>query len=181
MSLCASIYMCFVVTCWERADLLALVCGVYCDPNRQADIRALESVQCHAARYVNNDYTTRTSGCGIVMVKVLGWESSEDRRYVARHSLLYKIIQNGRVDINAATYLVQWNRCTRKQSAYFQERINNEIDFHPFFPRTIREWNAEPSNGKGQLFHIRCAHIPQDQLRSFSVPGPITGRRSSKG
>ena len=26
MSLCASVYMCFVVTCWERADLLALVC-----------------------------------------------------------------------------------------------------------------------------------------------------------
>ena len=29
MSLCASVYMCLVVTCWERADLLALVCGVY--------------------------------------------------------------------------------------------------------------------------------------------------------
>ena len=29
MSLSASIYMCFVVTCWERADLLALVCGVF--------------------------------------------------------------------------------------------------------------------------------------------------------
>ena len=29
MSLCASVYMCFVVACWERADLLALVCGVY--------------------------------------------------------------------------------------------------------------------------------------------------------
>ena len=29
MSLCPSVYMCFVVTCWERADLLALVCGVY--------------------------------------------------------------------------------------------------------------------------------------------------------
>ena len=28
MSLCASIYMCFAVTCWERADPLALVCGV---------------------------------------------------------------------------------------------------------------------------------------------------------
>ena len=23
--------MCFVVTCWERADLLALVCGVCCE------------------------------------------------------------------------------------------------------------------------------------------------------
>ena len=29
MSLCASVYMCLVVTCWERADLLALVCVVY--------------------------------------------------------------------------------------------------------------------------------------------------------
>ena len=28
MSLCASVNMCLVVTCWERADLLALVCGV---------------------------------------------------------------------------------------------------------------------------------------------------------
>ena len=27
-SLCVSVYMCFVVTCWERADLLALDCGV---------------------------------------------------------------------------------------------------------------------------------------------------------
>ena len=31
MSLCASVYMFFVVTCWERADLLALVCGIYCE------------------------------------------------------------------------------------------------------------------------------------------------------
>ena len=29
MSLCVSVYMCFVVTCWEWADLLALICGVY--------------------------------------------------------------------------------------------------------------------------------------------------------
>ena len=28
MPLCASVYVCFVVTSWERADLLALVCGV---------------------------------------------------------------------------------------------------------------------------------------------------------
>ena len=30
MSLCASVHMCFVVTCWERAYLLALVCVVCC-------------------------------------------------------------------------------------------------------------------------------------------------------
>ena len=28
MPLCASVYMCLVVTCLERADVLALVCGV---------------------------------------------------------------------------------------------------------------------------------------------------------
>ena len=25
MPLCASVYMCFLVTCWERADLLTLI------------------------------------------------------------------------------------------------------------------------------------------------------------
>ena len=28
LDLCAAVYMCFVVTCWERVDLLGLVCGV---------------------------------------------------------------------------------------------------------------------------------------------------------
>ena len=28
MPLCASVYLCLVVTCWERAELLALVCGI---------------------------------------------------------------------------------------------------------------------------------------------------------
>ena len=28
MPLCASVYLCLVVTCWEMADFLALVCGV---------------------------------------------------------------------------------------------------------------------------------------------------------
>ena len=28
MPLCVSVYMCLVVTCWERADFLAIICGV---------------------------------------------------------------------------------------------------------------------------------------------------------
>ena len=31
MHLYVSVYMCLVVTCWERADLMALVCGICCD------------------------------------------------------------------------------------------------------------------------------------------------------
>ena len=29
MSLCTSVYMCFVVTCWERADLSLSLCHRY--------------------------------------------------------------------------------------------------------------------------------------------------------
>ena len=28
MPLCASVYLCLVVTCWEKADILDPVCGV---------------------------------------------------------------------------------------------------------------------------------------------------------
>ena len=31
MSLCPSLYLCLVVTCWERADLLALVLVYNCE------------------------------------------------------------------------------------------------------------------------------------------------------
>ena len=31
LPLCASVYMCFVVTCWESAALLALVCVSNCE------------------------------------------------------------------------------------------------------------------------------------------------------
>ena len=31
MPLYTSVYMCLVVTCRERGDLLAVVCGVYCE------------------------------------------------------------------------------------------------------------------------------------------------------
>ena len=31
MPMYASVYLCLVVTSWEMADLLGLVCGVYCE------------------------------------------------------------------------------------------------------------------------------------------------------
>ena len=61
------------------------------DPHLQKDIKSLEQVQRRAARYVYNDYTSRTPGCVKAMVKDIGWESLQDRRYTARLSLLYKM------------------------------------------------------------------------------------------
>ena len=73
------------------------------DPYRQADIKALEQVKGRAARYVYNDYTSRTPGCVTEMVNELGWESLQDRRQISRLSLLYKA-HHGLVDLDKATY-----------------------------------------------------------------------------
>ena len=63
------------------------------DPHHQGDIKILEQVQRRAARYVFNgyDYTIRTPGCVKAMVNDIGWESLEDRRSIARLSLICKM------------------------------------------------------------------------------------------
>ena len=73
------------------------------DPYHQGDIQTLEQVQRGAARYVYNDYTTRTPGCVTAMVKDIVWESLQDRRYIARLSLLYKM-QHALVDVDTSSY-----------------------------------------------------------------------------
>ena len=107
------------------------------DPHHQGDIKILEQVQRRAARYVYNDYTTRTPGCVTAMVKDIVLESLEDRRSIARLSLLYKM-QHGLVDVDTTSYLQQGDSPTRGRRGYFQ--INS------FFPRTIREWNDLPGD-----------------------------------
>ena len=88
------------------------------DPQRQADIRALECPM-RAARYVNNDYTMCTSGCVTDMIKWLGWEGVEDRCYVARYSLLYKI-QNGLTSIS----YIPWLQVTDTQESSLHSSRN---------------------------------------------------------
>ena len=119
------------------------------DPHLQKDIKSLEQVQRRAARYVCNDYTyladytTRTPGCVKAIVKDIGWESLQDRRYTARLSLLYKI-QHGLVDIEGPRYLKPSDSRTRGQRGLFQERINCDVYYNSFFPHTIRDWNDLP-------------------------------------
>ena len=113
------------------------------DPHKQGDIKTLEQVQRRAARYVCNDYTSRTPGCVSAMVEDIGWESLQDRRYYARVSLLYRI-QHGLVDIESSRYLRPSDFRTRGQRGLFQERTNCDAHFNSFFPRTIRDWNELP-------------------------------------
>ena len=115
------------------------------DPHQQGDIKILEQVQRRAARYVYNDYTTRTPGCVTAMVRDIGWESLQDRRSIARLSLIYKM-HHGLVDVDTSSYLPQGDRRTRGSRGFFQDRINSEVYYNSFFPRTIQEWNNLPGD-----------------------------------
>ena len=120
------------------------------DPYRQADIKALEQVQRRAARYVYNDYTSRTPWCVTEMVKELGWESLQDRRQISRLSLLYKA-HHGLVDIDKATYL---NQVTATQEAT-QDSTRNTLRM-----RSITTPSSPEQSGIGTEYQTVSPQCP---------------------
>ena len=68
------------------------------DQHRQEDIIIFDHVQRSATRYVCNDYSSHAPRCVTDMLHELGWENLEERCYITRLSLLYKI-HHGLVDI----------------------------------------------------------------------------------
>ena len=114
------------------------------DLHRQGDIKALDQVQRRAARYVCNDYTSHNPGCITTMIKDIGWKSLQDRCYIARLSLLYKM-QHGLVDVDSTLYLKLGDGRTRG-CGFFPERIYSEVYYNLFFPRTSQEWNKLPGD-----------------------------------
>ena len=114
------------------------------DPHLQANIKALEQVQRRAARYVFNDFSTRTPGCVTKMLDDLEWEPLEVRRRHDRLSMLYRM-QHNLVDIPANRYLSPSDSRTRGTIKFYQERISDTNYSNSFFPRTAKEWNKLPS------------------------------------
>jgi hypothetical protein len=58
--------------------------AMVCDPTTQTLIQTLENVQRIAARFVINDYTSRTPGCVTSMLTSLEWQTLEQRRRISR-------------------------------------------------------------------------------------------------
>ena len=56
------------------------------DPTTQSNIQTLEQIQRRAARFVMNDYTTRTPGCVTRMQDDLVWDTLQNRRRNSRLS-----------------------------------------------------------------------------------------------
>jgi hypothetical protein len=72
--------------------------AIVCDPTTYTLIQTLENVQRRAARFVINDYTSRTQGCVTSMLTSLEWQTLEQRRRISRLVMMYKI-QHQLVDI----------------------------------------------------------------------------------
>jgi hypothetical protein len=109
-------------------------------------IQTLENVQRRAARFVINDYTSRTQGCMTSMLTSLQWQTLEQRRRISRLVMMYKI-QHQLVDIDQDLYLRPGDSRTRGQHRFFQER--SIMTLRNSFQRTAREWNHLPDTTVG--------------------------------
>ena len=86
--------------------------AMVCDPTTYTLIQILENVQRRAARFVKNDYTSRTQGCVTSMLTSLEWQTLEQRRRISRLVMMYKI-QHQLVDIDRDLYLRPGDSRTR--------------------------------------------------------------------
>ena len=99
-------------------------------------------------KFLNLQYITRIPGCITAMVEDIGWESLQNRRCTARLSFLHKI-QHGQVDIESSCYLRPNDNRTGGQRGLLQERIDCDVHFNSFFPRTTRDCNELPRDITG--------------------------------
>ena len=112
------------------------------DPYTQSNIHALEQIQRRAARFVTNDYTTKTPGCVTNMLKDLGWDTLQNRRHDARLSMLFRIDRN-LVDVEKDEFLKSGDSRTRGGHKFYHERIASAVYRNSFFPRTVESTNIQ--------------------------------------
>ena len=123
---------------------LEYACAAW-DPYLQKDINSLERVQRKAAWFCANGYHLTASVTD--MIRVLGWQTLEQRRSFFRLTLLYKM-SHGLLDIDVDFFLNRHNEsrtCGSHNFKYAQYRATKNAYFYSYFPRTIREWNALPA------------------------------------
>ena len=114
------------------------------DPYLKDDKHRIEMVQ-QAARYVSNRFHYTSSVLSIL--EELKWPTLEERRRKVRLVLMYKIV-NGLVKIDATDRLIKPSRISRNMDQHcFQiPSCYTDMRKESFYPRTIRDWNALPTD-----------------------------------
>ena len=104
----------------------------------------IEMIQRRAARFVQGDY--RSTSSVTTMLDKLAWTSLEGRRKNNRIKFLSKILSD-KVTVNKHLLIPAKTR-SRRTHSYQLELITCKRDYrkYSFFPRTVRDWNALPSD-----------------------------------
>ena len=116
------------------------------DPHQQNLIYKLEMVQRRAARWVQSDYSVKSS-VTTAMLDNLNWTTLEQRRKASRLSLFHKITHQQEPVLQIPNYFLPRSTRTRQ---YHPLRlilpVANTTKYQMnYFYRTIKEWNNLPS------------------------------------
>ena len=105
-------------------------------------INSIEKIQCHAARYVDNDYNPYSSVTNHLID--LNWEPLEAHRIKSRLCMFYKITHNY---ITILLIQLSFSKNTTRQSNNYKflqiPRRKNSYK-QSFSPKTIPYWNNLP-------------------------------------
>ena len=133
-------------------------------------IRAIESIQRQAARFVLHDYRRESSVT--TMLSSLGWDTLQHRRLLNQCEMLFKV-HHKLVQISLPPDIRLITGITRPQRAQHQShnfrftqpfcRVNCYM--YSMFPRAVRVWNTLPSNAvtANTILGFRGAALPAIQ------------------
>jgi len=116
------------------------------DPHTNNLINNIEMVQRRAARYTLGKY--RYTDSVDAMFEELKWPSLQQRRQQSRLSMFYKL-HNNHIHFDAQNYITQASHQSSRlkhQQAYLVPHSKTDQHRLSFFPRTVRDWNALPSD-----------------------------------
>ena len=114
------------------------------DPFLQSDISNLQRIQRRAARFVQGRERwspIATSPHPTVSLPELSWDSLNHRRKLVRLSLLYKTLNGAGAVALPTDKLIKQDSRTRGGKTILSTSGGTS---HPFFPRTIVDWNELP-------------------------------------
>ncbi len=101
------------------------------DPHSKTNIKTLERIRRHAARFCKNNYY-REPGSVTKLLHELGWETLQARRKYKIITSLYKMEHNT-IDIPLDEYIMHNTRCSRKHNSQFLQIRHSSHTYEHIF------------------------------------------------
>ena len=132
-----SAYLTLVRPCLEYAACVW-------DPHQLYLKKEIEKVQRRAVRWTLSDYSRYNSVTE--MLSQLQWATLEQRRYITRLSIFYKILYDHDFPVQIPPYFLTTQYPTRQyHTNHFILPSGNTTQYQlSYFPRTIKDWNTLP-------------------------------------